>query len=1340
MNKMQIRLLLVLCFSFFFQSMAGLNFRFRHITVENGLSSNIVRCLIQDKRGFVWIGTEDGLNVYDGKIVKNFKNNRNTPYSLTNNYITKLCEGSNDNLWIGTDTGIFLYDYRSDRFEKFVLRTSKGIRITTEISNIVEDKQHNVWISTLGQGVFCYHATKKQLDQYLDSQDKDWNMVSYIFVDFQNIVWASTRSNTHNISIFNRSKKHFVSYLFKQNQEPVSIVGICGQGDHSIFVGTWHHGVIKLDKKTGKMTSYLSPRKGIKDGVDHIHSLVPFSDTILFVGSDDGLSVLDLQTGKHQLVTTDVLSSTSLSNRFVYPIMKDREGSVWVGTYYGGINYASSANTSFYEFVHSPYYNSIGGSVVGRFCEGTDGRIWIGTDDGGLNCYTPKTNHFSQFMPNAGVKNSLSYHNVHALCFDGDDLWVGTYTGGLNVLNTKSGKFKKYSNDPKDIHSLDDRSVYALFKDKESRMWLGSMKGIDLYDRRNDNFIRVKNLGVMTIDIKQDAQGCLWFATQGKGLFKYNPQTAKWRNYLQSENVRTLSSNYINNIYVDHNGVMWVAASEGLCKYNESTDDFSRINLDLPSNNICCIIGDRNNLWLTTGNGLVRYMPQGKGLNYQIFNQSDGLQSSQFIMNSGLKSRSGEIYIGSVNGFNSFDPLKIAINKKVPSIEFVGLDILNKPVKVSKKGILTQSLRYARKIELNHDDNVFSISYTALSFCNPEKNKYAYKLEGFDKDWNYVGNQTKATYTNLSPGTYIFRVKASNNDGVWNSVDKKICIVVHPPFYLTLPFKAAYLILICLVIYILFHSYHKRTERKHQQHLQELKQEKEKELYDSKIQFFTMIAHEIRTPVSLITVPVERLLTETLTDKMREQLSMVYRNGQRLLQLVNQLLDFRKVEEGLFVIRPVDYKIEDLLIDEYEHFRPLMKQNNIDFVFTSTEKDFYSAIDVEAIVKVVSNLLSNAMKFAKSRVEMSFAKIDEKNFNISVKNDGPGIEESEKEKIFKPFYQIAQSNKYAGTGIGLSIVKELIEAHGGKVQVDSSAGQGCCFVVTLPIKHIKEDEVTEEPTVLSEEQIEEMDEEATDKPYLLVVDDNQDMLNMLKQSLESKYQVIAVTQAEEGLKALKKHEISLVISDLMMPGMDGFDFCKQVRLDELTAHIPIIMLTARTDVQSKVDAMKNHVDAFIEKPFSIKFLLAQIENLLITRSSLKQKFTETPFVSLKTIAANNPDLQLLNKLNHLIEENIPNENFKIEQLAEDLCISRSGLFAKVKELTGSTPNELLQNIRLRKSAELLMLKKYRINEIITLVGFGNSSYFTKCFQKKYGVKPSEYSKQRELTDNGKEKL
>lgn len=1269
LQKLFFSLIFILCA--LTKSWGGNDFQYRHIGMEDGLSSNTVRNIAQDKYGYIWFGTDNGLCRYDGTKVQPYRIAENK----SNQYISALLP-TDDGILVGTEKGVFLFRFDTECYERLPLK------IHSAVTYLSLDKEGNLWISTTAQGIWCYtmSSEKKEVRHYDFLQTNGY--VSQVLVDNTNQVWAVTNWGDYGVSRLNRLHAKFERAELK-SPVPYNSLRMLQTRDGRQWLGSWEHGLL-LMHSDGHLEQMLP------DGIaTHIHTLFERPDNTICIGCDDGLICFNPNTRQWNRLW----QQQSQRDRFVYAITNDHEGGLWIGTFYGGVYYVSPLGKRFDSFTTD---NGLSGNVISRFCEDKQGDIWIASDDGGIMCYSPKQHSFISYAH----QDELSNVNAHALALKGDELWIGTYTRGVYVLNTTTGQLRHY-----DYRSLRDASSYAIHHDSKGRTWVATMEGFYLYIPETDNFQRIGATNALTIDIDEDSKHRLWLSTQGAGIWCYSPERKEFKQYTHDENDEySLPSDQVNCITVDASGRLWIGTLVGLCYYDIAKNQFNKVELSVETGNIMSIIEDQGALWLSTEHGVVKYEPQSlnlkaqaSSLNTQRFTRNDGLVCEQFQPNAGIKTSDGRIYFGTVNGFNAFFPYQIKINHTIP------------PVYIS-----------AQKA-----NNQMIFSFVALSYCSPEKNQYAYMLKGYDKDWNYVGNQTRATYTNLPAGTYTFCVKATNNDGIWSEDEATITIVVPPPFWWTWYAKLFYLLLIVFLIWYYVHIRLKRAEKRHKYEMQRLQDEKEKEAREARLNFFTMVAHEIRTPVSLIIGPLEKMKTDN------EELRIIDRNAHRLLELVNQLLDFRKAEQHMIVSDFKPRNINELLHAVCERFEPTFLQNGRQFKVNYPDEHFTAIVDGEAITKVVSNLLTNANKYSKKNVMVScVVEPDEEHFRIIVSDDGMGIREEDRQRIFEPFFQ-AQDNK-PGTGIGLNIVKSIVDLHHGTINVDSEVGKGTTFTITLPVSQIISP-TTQEANPQQEIQLSQ-DTNISQKPQpstsqsLLIVDDSDDMLEFLSGNFCQQYQVTTAHDGIEALDLLSKHEYDLIISDWMMPRMDGAEFCKQVRSNPFTSHIPLILLTAKTDEQSKVEGMDIGADAYIEKPFSLQYLEACIRNIIAMRKKLIERFSSEPTAPVTEIASNPTDDKFLTQMNRIIEEHIADSDLSVNFLAEQLGISRSGLFAKIKTLADITPNEMIQVVRLKRAAHLLREGKYLVSEVGYMVGFSNPSYFTKCFQKQFGIKPGDYIK------------
>lgn len=1311
---------------------------FRHITDEDGLSSNHVRSLMQDSYGFIWAGTDQGLNRYDGRHFEIFE----FPEDWSGATLLSLLEDGRSIL-LGTDKGVFRFCYEQEEITPFCFTASEDDEEpAAEVTSITRDKDGNIWVSTRGQGVFRYNSKTDILKRF-SFPECNGNIAS-VYVDNSNQVWAVTNWGQPVLSRLNKSKDAFEAFPLHSSGVRMTEGGLVLLEDSSqrFWMGTWSSGLYEIDRGTGYVTRHLASSKS-QPGINHIHSLIENRPGQIAIASDDGILLYNPETKVTDFYTEGISEVFGLSNRFVYPLLKDREGGFWAGTYYGGINYQSPFAGQFAGYTRSRFSdNTVGGKVISRFCEDENRNIWMASDDGGLSCFNPKTGRFRNYTTS---NSGLSYDNVHALCMDGKDLWIGTYTGGVNVLDTRTGKFRRYVPEEGNERTLDGTSSYAIFKDTDGCIWVATMEGINLYDRNTDSFTRIRKTSHHVIDIDQDNHGNIWFSSLGGGILKYDVKRQEWTEYKHSAGSDGLPSDYINCCMIDSHDVVWFGTKSGLCRYDPENDGFVPFVFAASISEICGLVEDQNVLWITTRHGLVKY-DSDEGL--QVFSTSDGLRSNQFINNSIFKASDGCIYIGTTNGFNTFHPYQIRTNRSVPSVAVISLTVDNAQVRPDGdilKGSLTSD---DVRVELSHHHNAMTVQYAALSYCVPEKNQYAYMLEGFDRDWNYVGNITRATYTNLPAGTYTFKVKGTNNDAVWSEQPVEMEIIVHPHPLLSTSFKILYVFLAVLLLLLVFFLVVRYNDKKHEIQMEELKDRKEKEVYEAKIKFFTMIAHEIRTPVSLIIGPLENIIRKSsqLPDKIKGDLQTMDRNSQRLLYLVNQLLDFRKVEQDAMVMHFVSQPVIPLLHAVCERFEPTITQNGVRFEVDYPSTDFDVCVDSEALTKLISNLLTNASKYTKDYVRLSCSVCpdDKDMFCVTVYDNGCGISQEEQTKIFLPFYQTMENKP--GTGIGLSLVKSIAELHGGSISVQSETGKFSSFTARLPIRHEADDSVVEEvekmekkaPGQLSLEDILKSDVvelQPEYKPVILVVDDNEEIVHFLSDTLSDRYNTLSAYNGHEALDYLESHpDTALIIADWMMPGMDGIELCRQVRANMHTSHIPFILLTAKTDDPSKIVGMDCGADVYIEKPFSVEYLEACIRNQVTMRAMLRQRYSSLPLTPLTDVANTNVDNRFLQTMTNLIEAHLSDSNLSVDFLTEQMGVSRSSFYNKIKSLTNSTPNELIQLMRLKKAAQLLMEHKYRINEICYMVGFNNPSYFSKCFYKQFGMKPGEFaSKSNDLS-------
>ena len=1291
------------------------------------MSQNTVNAILQDRKGFMWLGTKDGLNRYDGLSFRKFKHDAANPRSIGNSFITSLYEDFNGNIWVGTDAGVYIYYPEKEAFEEFDCQSLEKTRIERSVSMIAGDKQGRVWIAVEAQGMFCYDARQKLLRNYPLSEISS-NIKCFTF-DSGGTLWLGFYGDGLYYSKDNLATVHpYGSPEDGKREFEGGVITKIVQGNYNcLYIGSVKEGVSELNLTSGQVRNLLA----IDESGESIfcRDLLPYSDNELWIGTESGIYIYNLRTAQFIHLRASLYDSYSLSDNAIYALYKDREEGLWIGSYFGGVDYYPRQYTYFAKYYPKNIANSLHGKRVREFCRADDGTLWIGTEDGGLNHFNPKTKEFHFFEPSAG------FTNIHGLCMDGSHLWVGTFSKGLRVIDTRTGVILRTYTEGHTSHSLNDNSIFSICRTSAGEIYLGTLFGLLRYNRTQDNFDRIPELnGKFVYDIKEDSYGNLWLATYANGAYCYDVSARRWKNYVfDAEDEKSLPYDKVLSVFEDSYRQIWLTTQGGgFCLFHPDTETFTRYGLKdgLPNDVVYQIVEDDDRfLWLTTNNGLVRFDP--KTMEMKVFSTANGLPTNQFNYRSGFKDEAGNIYLGSINGFVAFDPRTFAENRQVPAVAITDFLLFNKEVPVGETDSpLKSSITFSDKVVLTADQNSFSFRIAALSYQAPRMNKLMYKLEGFDEGWLTIGESPLVTYSNLGYGDYVFKVKASNSDGVWNEQETSLHLSILPPFYLSGWAYCFYVLFFmgCLVCVIFY--FKRRNYRKQHRQMEMLEQEKEREVYHAKIDFFTNVAHEIRTPLTLIKGPLENIILKKEVDsETKEDLYIMKQNTERLLNLTNQLLDFRKTETRGFRLNFTECDVVAVLRETYLRFTSLAKQKGLDFILELPQECFMADVNQEALTKIISNLLNNGVKYASTYLRISL-ETDEKVFHIRTFNDGEMIPDTMKEEIFKPFVRLDKEDEVTtGTGIGLALSRSLAELHQGSLMMEKGEEVNC-FCLTLPVNQDSTITLLAENVSQVEENSCGWEQEETDtkekKPMILVVEDNPDMLAFIRKQLTTEYSVLTAMNGIEALAVLDNHYVNLVVSDVMMPQMDGFELCKTIKSDLSYSHIPVVLLTAKTNIQSKIEGLELGADAYIEKPFSVEYLLANISSLIHNREKLRQTFAKSPFVAANTMALTKADEEFIWKLNDIIQANLHNPEFSMEDMADALKMSRSSFYRKIKGVLDLSPNEYLRLERLKQAAQLLKEGKSRVNEICYTVGFNSPSYFSKCFLKQFGVLPKDF--------------
>lgn len=1293
------------------------------------MSQNMIYAILQDRQGFMWFATQDGLNRYDGNSFKVYRKNLLVEGCLKSDAIFSLAEDADGLLWIGTDNGVYLYNPVFDRFGSVTLRTPEGGAVTGIVRTIEPDAEGNMWVAVSDKGVFCVTPQREMRFYSLSRYQKHGQgLIRDLCFDGKGILWIATYQQ--GVLKLDPSIGVVKQFLLNESRSEISgndVNDLCLLDAETMLVGTVSRGLLKLNLRDERFSTVLE--KDDEGKTLFVRQVCVDKNGKVWFGTETGGYIYSPQEGSFTHFRHLFNDPYSLSDNAIHSICEDREGGMWLGTFFGGVNYFTEAFARFEKYCPLPGPGFISGKSISEFCEDGRGNIWIGTEDGGLNCFDPVSKTFT--------KGFVPADNIHALLCDGEKLWIGSFSEGLFVLDLRTRRVKNYRSSSF-RETLDSDNIYSLYKDSEGTVWIGTMTGLHRYLPQTDGFeaVRRKEITSQVNDIREDGEGVLWFATLGQGVFSYDRKQDKWEHHAAPVKSDVIRGKMAVCLLEDNSRGLWIGTEgAGLVYYDKRAHSFTEhysVENGLPNNVIYQLLRDADGcVWGSTNKGLFRLDPQTKKI--KTYTHSDGLLGDQFNYKSGFVSRSGKMYFGGVKGFVAFEPHDVLSSPVSPGIILNSFQLNNVEVPVGRGSILEHSITHTRQITLSPGQSIFSLGFAALSYVSPQSTEYACKLEGWDQDWIYVGPSHRVTYSNLPPGTYTFHVKVAGTDRHGGEAATSLDIRVLPPFYRTAWAYMGYALLAALLIYYSIRRYVTRLKRRNEEAMALLERRKEKELYDSKINFFTNVTHEIRTPLSLIKAPLDEVMKQIKpSDACFDHLSIIQRNANRLLKLVNELLDFRKAEAQGLKLNFVRADVAVLVSETVRRFMPAAGVKNICFRESYPATGLMADVDVEVFTKILSNLFNNALKHAATFVGVSLESRDN-SFRLVVANDGDRIPPEQAERIFDPFVKLDENS--LGTGIGLPFARTLIEAHKGRIFVDVNCPQ-TTFVLELPLRQ-------EVAITLMGDREEELPPDdgrgladAVDLPdfrhryVLLSVEDNEEFQNFMANQLKADYQVLKAHNGREALDVLAKQSVDLVISDVMMPVMDGLALCREIKENLRYSHVPVILLTAKTGLQAQLDGLKTGADEYIAKPYSIDFLRARIENLLANRKKIRESYRHSPESTVEVIAHSKADEDFLNKLVEAIHTRLDEVDLDVDALAVMMNMSRATLYRKVKSISELTPNDFIRLIRLKKAAELLREKEYRVNEIAFIVGFSSSSYFSKCFYKQFGVLPKDFERKK----------
>lgn len=1296
-------------------------YSFASIGNEAGLSSNCVKCILQDSYDFMWFGTKNGLDRYDGRTIKRY-NCYDEKARRGNNNIGAVYEDKNHNLWIGTDRGVYRYDQRSEIFTFISVKSAEGVSADDWVLDIKGDKNGNIWVLVPNQGLFRFHEEQDDVVDYhrvsSNPGQKD-NTLSSITTTTEGDVFVGTTQE----GLF-RYDAMLKKFRPVSNHSPIfehlrskTIQVVTEIGYDRLILLTHDGEVYRLNTKTLE----IQPIEFSGTGKVYLRTAQAFDDEI-WIGTQNGLYILNLTDRSERYITDKTNNATGLSDNLIYTIYNDRKHNVWLGTMFGGVNFYQREGFSFERFLANGNTYSIPSNRLRGMATSEDGKIYIGTEDSGICIFDPATGYAHRPSgPYSETQTSLIIKSF------GNTVYSGVTREGIELFT---------AGEPGSRHIATDlvggaSSAYAVLLDKDGDLWVGADWG--LFRRRNgsETFEPVKEIGnVWVFDLLQGSDGKIWIAGMGDGVWSVEPSTNKYRHYPYDEaHSNGLRSNSVSAIKEDSHGNIWVSTDRGgLSRYNPGQDNFTTYGIEhgFPDNVVYDVLEDtRGFLWFGTNKGLVKFNPST--LKVKVFTTADGLAGNQFNYHAAVVGRDGLFYFGSINGLIAFNPELDSEPATLAPVYFTNIKIGNSDVTATS--VSEQSLMFTDKIEIPNDAHYITISVASPTYGNNGGVTYSYRLLPISEEWISIDNSRNISFASIAPGKYTLEVKASGDTAEKNRV---LHIYVPSPWYRTTPAIITYVIIALLTGYFIYAHYRKRRETKLREREYMFKMQTEKELYENKVQFFSEVAHEIRTPLTLIQTPLEAIEEIGVKDSRVERyLGMMRKNVYRLLDLVSQLLDFQKVGNSRKKLNFEYVNVSSLVNDIASRFRDAITLRKKNLTLNLPEASVQAMIDKEAVTKIISNLLSNAMKYATSEIVATLT-ADGNNFTFRITSDGKKIEGEDVYSIFTPFYQIHTDKKVEGVGIGLPLSRMLASLHKGTLELEVDDTPLNTFRLSLPLQQEGvESPLTSFNPVMTDYVMDE-EPQAANVPAgnsLLLVEDNPEMRDFLNEQLSRYFVIETAENGKIALDMLKENNYDIIVTDIMMPEMDGYEFCKAVKSDVEHSHIPVVFLTAKNDLDSKVQALKCGGEAYIEKPFSIKYFREQVYSLLENRRHERRSLVKKPFFTVDNMKMSKADEEFMNKVVQIIQDNISDENFNVETMADVMCMSRSSLLRKIKALFNLSPLELIRLVKLKKAAELIKEGKYRIGDICFMVGINSSSYFSKLFLKQFGITPKAFEMQ-----------
>ncbi len=1326
---------------FFLSPVHSQNISFQKVGLADGLSQVSVLAIHQDHLNRMWFGTRNGLNCWDGVRMKQFYPDDRDSTTLKDHNIIQIVQLENS-LWLRSNMGqVSRLDLETLTFKKYILKEVKSITVQGKSLTISTSKD-----------VFVYNAQKDSFDKYPEiyGGDKSYTVV---YKDRHNVLWVADQLNNQIIRIDNDETEIIPLPL----SEAVSILDLLLDYDEKLWIATRYNGILIYDgyNKTFETVNEDSQPFYLKDNT--VRDLIEDRNGRIWAGTFKGLAIFDLRGNSTSFIEASDDNNNGLSHNSVHCIYLSNDDNIWIGTYFGGVNVGRISNQIFTVYSNQSDNQKPSYPVIGPMVEDEDGNIWIGTEGGGLDFFDRTNRTFTNYGK-TNTSAGPSQTNIKSLfLWKRDLLLIGVFQGGLNTLNLKTGEFSHFNNSIKHVEAIIPYRGDFL---------LATERGVKRFNPDNgvfSDFLSSEEYGadVNSMLVKalfQDSRNVIWIGTGYSGLISFNPKTKELKRYQHSDsNELSLSSNRINCMMEDHLFRLWIGTNDGgLCLYNDDEDNFTSFNKsknNLPSDFVFGIAESRyGNLWIATSKGLSRFdVENDLFFNYE---SESGFPLEELNYAALLQTRDGEIFVGGINGLISFKERDLILLKSNFEILISMLEVNNKEVRANDKSkILTSDISTTKSFTLMPEHSVFKISYSACNYNVVFKNKYQYKLEGFDQEWINAEYNTSVNYTNLNPGKYTLKIRSTDVVYQSSSEVKTMDIIVRPPFYQTWAAYVFYAVILSSLLLLFNNFYLGKVRLAYQLNNEREEKNRIKELNLYKLRFFTNISHEFMTPLTIILNAIEQISSKNkIPQNFRNPLAQIIRNAKRLKNLNRELLDFRKIEQGHLKLKIQENDIVPYLEDIYNAFSEMAHKKNIDYSFDKNTDHVSAWYDSIQMDKVFYNLLSNAFNHVtkpQGHVRIVFENQTDK-LLITVRDNGEGIPKDEIERIFDRFFQLdhkKEYNEYYGSGIGLALSQSIVKAHHGEIACESTLGKGTTFTVTLLKGHqhfdpelISDDKAVNQFSMDKDlvfypakmgptDQNDERELSSLEAPVLLIVDDNPEMRDSIKNLFVDKYHIEVANDGNEGFDKALELQPDIIIADVKMPKLSGFEMCKMLKRNINTSHIPVVLVTALVGEEDHVKGFECGADAYITKPYSSSTLIARIENLFRNRKILQDKFSQDINLSTKSMAKSTIDRVFLENAQRICEEHIMDSEFSVTLFASEMGMSRTLFFRKIKTITGQTPNDFVQTIRLKKAADILINDPSKnVSEIAYSIGFNSPRYFSQCFRNHFGVIPSKFVK------------